>query len=249
MEADRGGFQGLEPIAEELERQTGVAIAGDALAELARRTLRKEGDSRGGRGAEGIDSDSTARFAGEYRKLANLAGAGEKISRKLVEQTVEDRGEEDVWQLLDAVSAGRGAEALERLRRLIASAEDPLAARLTFFSLFGSFCRQLAVIRGMMRVARVPAGEPNFSKFRDRLAPALQGELPGGGKNPLAGLHPFRLHKAYLAASRLPEPLLARLPSDVLETEMQLKGESTEADAALANLVARVALGGKRPAR
>lgn len=253
VEADRGGFQGLEPVAEELERQTGVGIAPDALAELARRTLRKEGDSRGGRGGEGVDSDSTARFAGEYRKLANLAGSGsgvgEKISRRLVEQTVEDRGEEDVWQLLDAVSAGRGAEALERLRRLILSAEDPLAARLTFFSLFASFCRQLTVIRGMMRAARVPGGEPNFSKFRDRLAPALQGELPGGGKNPLAGLHPFRLHKAYLAASRLPEPMLARLPSDVLETEMQLKGESTEADAALADLVARVTLAGKSAGR
>lgn len=238
-----GGWQGLDLLGAELERQTGVGIAGDALAELARRTLRKEGDRRG---KEGIDADSTARFAGEYRKLAHLAIGPEsgikpgKIDRKLVEQSVEDRGEEDVWQLLDAVAAGRGAEALDRLHRLITGAEDPLNARLGFFSLFASFCRQLTAIRGMMRVARIPPGEGNYARFRDRLAPALQGEVPGGGKNPLAGLHPFRLHKAYLAASRLPEAVAVRLPSDLLETELQLKGESGEADTALADLVARV---------
>lgn len=249
VEAERGGWQGLDPVAEELERQTGVAIASDALSELARRTLRQEGEGRNRAGVRGggIDADSTARLAGEYRKLANLAqGEGEeRITRKLVEQNVEDRGEEDVWQLLDAVATGRAAEALDRLRRLLTSAEDPLAARLTFFSLFASFCRQLTAIRGMMRAARVPAGEANFGRFRDRLAPSLQGELPGGGKNPLAGIHPFRLHRAYLAASRLPEPMLARLPAEVLETELQLKGESGEADAALADLVARVAAAGR----
>ena len=73
--------------------------------------------------------------------------------------------------------------------------------------------------------------------------------MPAGGKNPLAGLHPFRLHRAYLAASRLPEPLLAKLPSDLLETEFQLKGESGEADVALARLVARLSQAGGRPAR
>ena len=242
-----GGWEGLDLLSTELERQTGVAIAGDALAELARRTLRQEGDRRG-KGSGGIDADSTARFAGEYRKLAQMAPGTEngikpgRIDRKLVEQSVEDRGEEDVWQLLDAVATGRTSEALDRLRRLINGAEDPLNARLGFFSLFASFCRQLTAIRGMMRVARIQPGEGNYGRFRDRLAPALQGEVPGGGKNPLAGLHPFRLHKAYLAASRLPEGLAARLPSDLLETELQLKGESSEADAALTDLVTRVSV-------
>src|SRR6185295_7726598 len=114
-------------------------------------------------GTGGVEADSTARFAGEYRKLANLAqeGSDRRIDRKLVEQTVEDRGEEDVWQLLDAIAAGRGGEALDRLRRLLAAAEDPLAARLSFFSLLASFCRQLVAVRGMMRVTRVPGGEGN----------------------------------------------------------------------------------------
>lgn len=240
LEAERGGgWQGLELLAEELERQTGVAIASDALNELARRTLRKESTS-GGRKGEGVDSDSTARLAGEYRKLAQLVGDGGKIDRKLVQQSVEDRGEEDVWQLLDAIAAGRGGEALDRLGRLLGAADDPLVARLTFFSLFASFCRHLTAIRGMMKVARLPAGEANFARFKDRHAPALQGALPTGGKNPLAGIHPFRLHKAYLAASRLSDEMAAKLPAELLETEMQIKGESSDADVALARLVTRL---------
>lgn len=243
VESDRGNWQGIERVAEELARQTGVGITADAVAELARRTLRQESDGRG-RSTGGVDADSTARFAGEYRKLANLAEG--KIDRQLVETTVEDRGEEDVWQLLDAIAAGRGGEAFDRLRRLLNAAEDPLAARLTFFSLLASFCRQLVAVRGMMRLARVPAGEANYGRFKSSHAPALQTEIPTGGKNPLAGLHPFRLHRVYLAASRLPEPLLARLPADLLDTELQLKGESGEADVALARLVAHLSLAGRR---
>ncbi len=240
VEAGRGGaWEGVERLATELERQTGTAIARDALAELARRTLRQEGDGRKG-ASTAAEADSTARFAGEYRKLAGLAPGG-KIDRKLVERAVVDRGEEDVWQLLDAVAQGRPSEALDRLHRLIGAAEDPLAMRLSFFSLFASFCRQLTALRGMMRLARVPAGEENYGRFKDRHAPNLQAALPTGGKNPLTGIHPFRLHRAYLAASRMPESLLARLPALVLDTELLLKGEGTEPDAALAQLVARVA--------
>jgi hypothetical protein len=241
-----GGFQGLELLAAELERQTGIGIAPDAMAELARRTLRQE-DGRAG-GPRPIDADSTARLAGEYRKLANLCqGEGRpRITRDRVERAVEDRGEQDVWQILDAIGNGKGAEALERLHRLVSGAEDPIATRLGFFTLFAGFCRQLTAVRGMMRAARVPGGESSFPRFKDRHAPLLQGEVPGGGKNPLAGLHPFRLHRAYLAASRLPDALVAHLPADVLDTEILLKGESGEADAALADLVARVATAGRR---
>jgi DNA polymerase III delta subunit len=193
-----------------------------------------------------VDGDSTSRFAGEYRKLATLASAG-KIDKQLVVRSVEDRGEEDVWQILDAIAAGRGGEALDRLGRLFASAEDEMAARLSFFALLASYCRQLVAVRGMMRHARVQGGEGSYPRFKDRLAPALQGEAPHGAKNPLAGLHPFRLHRAYLAASRIPEPFLARLLSDVLETELQLKGESAEAESALTRLVVHLSASAAHP--
>jgi hypothetical protein len=246
VEADRGGWQGVDLLAAELERQTGIGISSEALAELTRRTLRKPGDRpAGGRSGEAasasVTSDSTARLAGEYRKLANLARAAGhgRIERRTVEEAVEDRGEEDVWKLLDAIGAGHGGEAMDRLQRLLTAADDPLAARLSFFALLATFCRRLTAIRGMMRAARVPAGETNYNRFAARLAPSLQGDLPGlpGGKNPLAGVNPWALFRAYLAASRLPEPIAARLPWEVLETELQLKGESGQADAALARLV------------
>lgn len=251
-----GGWQGLAGLARELERQTGVAIAPDALEELARRTLRQGRDRRGG-----VDADSTARLAAEYRKLASLSGqagqAGQAGARRgidlaMVEEAVEDRGKEDVWQLLDAVGEGRGDEALERLRRMMATADDELATRLSFFSLLADFCRQLTAVAGMMRAARVPAGERSYPRFKSRWAPTLQGAVPGladEAPNPLSGLHPYRLHRAYLAASRAPEEALRDLPARVLETELRIKGESGDADVALADLVAYLSSLGRRSRR
>lgn len=235
-----GGWQGLERLAEELTRQTGVAIDRPGMEELARRTLRQHRER--GRGSTGVDLDSTARLAGEYRKLANLArGAGrERIDRQLVESGVEDRGEEDVFELLDAIGEGRGGDALARLERMMASSDDLVATRLTFFALLADYCRRLAAVSGMMQVAGVPAGERSYPRFKSRLAPQLQGDL-GAVANPLKGTHPYALHKAYLAASRLDPAAAAELPAWVLETELQLKGESGQPDAALGHLVARVA--------
>lgn len=240
-EERRGGWQGLELLAGELGEQTGVGITRDAMEELARRTLRQDRQKRKGSGGA-VDADSTARLAGEYRKLAHVArGAGRKrIDRPLVEEAVEDRGEEDVFKLLDAVGAGRGSEALARLDRLMASAEDPVGGRLTFFALFSGFCRQLTAVRGMMEVADVPPGEGSYPRFKSRWAPRLQDDV-AGEKSPVAGIHPYRLHRSYLAASRLDSARAAMLPWWVLEAELQIKGDSGEPDAALAHLVARVA--------
>jgi DNA polymerase III delta subunit len=233
----RGGWSGLDLLAQELERETGTAIRRDALAELANRTLRQQ-QSRGA--AEGLEAESTTRLAGEYRKLAALTG-GRPIELAQVEKVVQDRGQEDVWKILDAIGEGKAQAALTRLRRYLAASDDLIAARLSFFALLAGFCRQLVAVRGMMRIRSVASGERNYPRFKDRLAPALQDPLPTGAKSPLAGLHPFRLHRAYLAAGRLPEGELNRLPEKVLETELLLKGESTDGDAALQFLVASLA--------
>ena len=243
VEADRKGvWQGLDDLLSELERETGVGIERDAVQELARRTLRGTGNFRD----KSADSTSTAKLAGEYRKLANAArgrssgSSSPRIDRELVGTTVRDRGEEDVWQILDAIGQGRGGEALARYRRLIEGADDAMATRLSFFSLLASFCRQLVAVAGMARLERVPPGISNYSQFKNRWAPKLQAEPPQGGKNPLAGLHPFRLHRAYLTASRIDRDELPRLPWRVLETEMQIKGEVSDADAAVAMLISHL---------
>lgn len=239
QEERRGNIAGLDLLAEELERQTGVGIRPDALRELARRTLRQEKDKRGK--PVGIQAASTSRLAGEYRKLASLVPKGRKIDRAVVERATEDRGEEDAFKLLDAIGEGRGHEALERYRRMMASSQDPLATRLSFFSLLAQFCRTLSAVRGMMKVAGVRPGDRNYPRFKNRNASALQGDLPGGAESPVAGIHPYRLHRAYLAASRLSDETAAALPGWVLDTEIRVKGDSGDPDVAVAHLMARVA--------
>ena len=241
----RGGWSGAEALAGQLAGEVGVEMRGDAVAELARRTLRQQ-DARGGSASGGASGDSTARFAAEYRKLAELSG-GRPIDRRLVESAVEDRGEEDVWQLLDALGEGRTGEAMSRLDRLLAAADDAAGARLAFFGLLASFCRHVVAVGGLVERLGLPRGERSYPRFRDRLAPALAAPLPEGD-SPVAGLHAFRLHRAYLAASRLSAPALARLPWRLLETELALKGESAEPGAALAAFLAELAPPASRPA-
>ena len=238
VEAGRRGWAGLGGLTEELERETGVGIDRRALEELARRTLRRESNRRGK--SDAVDSDTTARFAAEYRKLAETAQGG-RIELAGVETAVEDRGEEDVWKILDEIGSGQAGAANSRLRRHMASADDPMSARLSFFGLLATFCRHLAAVDGALEQKDLPRGERNFNRFKSRIAPKLQEGPPGGGKSPLTGLHPFRLHKAYLAASRLPSERVAGLPARVLEAEMALKGESRSPDAALELLVTEVA--------
>jgi DNA polymerase III delta subunit len=235
--AGKQGFDGLGALASELQRETGVEIDRAALTALARRTLRFEEGF--GEGRE-IDADSTARFAGEYRKLAGLAGGG-KIQTGLVEANTEDRGQEDSFQILDAIGEGRAAEALARLDRYIGSAEDPLGARLMFFGSLAAFCRRIVAVRGIAAAARVPAGVRSYGSFSTQWAPKLQGEIPGMAKNPLAGMKPFPLFKAYQAAGRIPAATLDTLPARLLETERRLKGDSGDPDSALAALVLALA--------
>ena len=245
VEAGRGGsWEGLRPLVEELTKETGTGIANNALSELAKRTLKQTGDWKN----KGVDAASTSRFAGEYRKLAGLTGGQGQITREQVLRAVEDRGEEDVWQIFDALGAGRGGEALARYRRFLAASDDVMGTRLQFFGLLASFCRQLTAVAGIARLVGARPGERNYNRFKNSVAPKLQGELPGGIDNPIAKLHPFRLHRAYLAASIMqPRDELARLPWRVLETEMRIKGESSDPDTAVTWLIGHLAaLAGSR---
>jgi len=233
LAAEKGGrVSGLDTLIDQLAAETGSLLRMDAAAELARRTLRLE-DSRRPGGEGGIDADSAARFAAEYRKLATLAGAG-GIDRALVRENVEDRGEEEVWPILDALADGNAEGALAKLRRRVASAEDPLAERLTLFGLLSGFARQLAAVGGVLEASGGRRIETSYAAFKDRIAPAMQKTLAEAGLPALAKLHPFRLHRVYLAASRFPAERLGRLPARTLEAERRLKGDSADPDSALA---------------
>jgi len=231
-------WQGLDVVCRELERETGAGIDKQALAELARRTLRKRQGSRGGDGA--VDSESTARFAAEYRKLANLGG-GKSITLALVSETTRDRGDEDIWGVLDAIGEGRADKAMVGIDRLLRGADDVVSTRLSILSLLAGFCRQLVAVGGMVRASGVAKGERSYPRFKEKIAPSLQADLAEGRKNPLAGLHPYRLHRVYLAASRTRADSLGRLQGRVLEAERRLKGDSALPEAALVALVAELA--------
>ena len=228
---EKGRIEGLDPLVAELVRETGARIRPDAAQELARRTLRSEEMRHSGERG-GIDADSAARFGAELRKLATLAGGG-TIDRALVEAQVEDRGQEEVWPILDAIGAGNAASALEKVRRRLGGADDPIGARLMLFGLLAQHARQLVAVAGAVAATGARAGETSYPRFKERVAPALQGEIDGVAENPLARLNPYRLHRVYLAASRFPAADLAGLPARTLETERRLKGDSSDPEAAL----------------
>lgn len=243
--AQGGKVAGLDRLVAELERETGVAMHADAATELARRTLRAE-DARRSAPGSGLEADSTQRFAAEYRKLANLGGAG-PIQREAVTEQVEDRGEQDVWAILDAIGGGDSGQALAALERRLSGADNRIEERLRFFALLASFARQLSAVGGLLQATGAARGVEHFGRFKERVAETLQGAVEGLSKNPLAGVHPFRLHRVYLAASRFPPEELARLPAATLDTELRLKGESGDPDAALAEFVLTLARPSVRP--
>lgn len=232
-----GAWEGAERLAAALAEETGVQMSQPALSELARRTLRKGG---GKWGEERASGESTARFAAEYRKLATVA-ASDRIELQEVRQVVEDRGEEDVWQILDALGAGKGPEALERYHRLLQSADDPTASLFSFFGLLAGYCRSVAATVGVLNVVDVPRREANYGRFKSRIAPRLQADLPDGSPSPLAGVHPFRLHRTYLAAADMSARRAALLPWHVLEAERRLKGGSDVPEAVMAELLLELA--------
>jgi hypothetical protein len=135
--------------------------------------------------------------------LASLAGAGVEIDQALVEEAVDDRGDEDKWKILDAIGEGRVADALRGIDRYLAAADDPIAARHSFFGILATFARRLTAVAGLARLRGVPRGERNYSRFRDDLAPRLKDPSAGAGKNPLAALHPFPLRSSKLLRRKL----------------------------------------------
>lgn len=241
--ARKGGWEGVSTLVDTLRAETGVSIRPDARDELARRTLQS------GAGREtAARADSTERFAAEYRKLATLA-AGDTIDRTLVEDGVEDRGDEDLFSFLDDIGDGHAGRALGRLDRLIAAADDPIAARLGLFSRLADFARNLTAVAGMARAAGVPRGVTHYQTFKSRWAPKLKASRPYGAASPIAKVHDYPLHRAYLAASRMPSETLARLPARILEAELALKGGSRQPETVLAELVAELATAGSSARR
>lgn len=232
ISAERGGgWSGADRLARVMVEETGVDAEPAAIRELAERTLKRKPRDRSG----AVDDSSAERFAAEYRKLATVAEGS--IGVEDVRLNVTDRGDQDVFQILDAVGEGDTGAALYRFGRYQDAASDPVAARLSFFSQLATFCRHLAWIDARLGESGLERGVSHYPKFKQSLAPKLSAE---GGVGELSGIHPYRLHKAYLAASRLRPGGAASLPAAVLTAEQRVKGESRSPDLAVEALVAEV---------
>lgn len=121
-----------------------------------------------------------------------------------------------------------------------------MAARLSFFSLVASFGRQLAAVGALVDSTGVSRSEANYQRFKTKIAPALQSDSAEGLKSPVAKLHPYRMFRVYQTACRIPPAALADMPSRILQTELRLKGESAEPDAALTALICDLASASRR---
>ena len=245
----KGNPTGLDPIVAELARETGVSIDRAAAAELARRTLRKEGW-----GAGEVDEASAARFAAEYRKIAaGMPEGSRRIDRAAVAEMVTDRGEEDVWKIISAIEERSPGEGLALMRRYFDGAKDRQGERFRFLSVLAGRCEQLIAVHGIAMAHRLPE-QQHFNGFKARVLPKLMAEWPGAVRKPAPyGL--FRIYQAAIAR-RSPEAVaeVAELPWRVLETEIRLRGGSADGDTALEALVLAMAGSGgsgtsERPAR
>ena len=236
---DRNGrVLGLDPVIGELQRTTGVGIDRGAADELARRTLRKEGWGPSDAVASSVD-----RLSAEYLKLADgVRGRSNRIERSDVDEMVTDRGEEDMWEILNAIGEKGPAIALEQFRRFLDTAPDLNGALFPFFGALGGFCQHMTAIHGALARARVPAVY-NFNAFKSRVLPQLKADLPES----VAKVTPFRLFRAYQAARLRQGPeasrAMAELPWRVLETDVRLRGGSTDRVAAVESLVVTIASG------
>lgn len=233
----RKGASGFGELLDRLASETGVRLTPDAARELIRRTIRSEEE---GRFAGAVDADSVGRLEAEYRKLARLGGQRE-LPVETVRDLVADRGEEGSFDWLDALSEGRGGEAVARMERRIAGAADPSSERLRLLAQLAGFLRQVGIVGAIARKQGLPLRVESFPRFRDRILPRLLEPVEGVERSLLAGGKPFPLFRAYQMAVALPERVVERLPGRLLTSERRLKGETAEAQLELLSLVAELA--------
>lgn len=231
LNAKRESWSALGPFLERLERETGVVLAREAVEELIRRTLRFEPESLGV-----VDSDSLERLEAEYRKLAALDPTGE-VRREEVREWVLDRGEEGGFEWLDALVEGRPAEALARLERRLAVAEEPMGERLRLLAQWAGFVRQVWAVGAVAQKLGIPLRPENYVRFRDRIYPRLVEPIPELGFSLLSRSKPYPLYRAFLLACKLPLSSLEALPGRLWQSERRLRGDSEVPEVELASLL------------
>ncbi|MCI0684823.1 MAG: DNA polymerase III subunit delta [Gemmataceae bacterium] len=136
----------------------------------------------------------------ELHKLAIYVGDKARIDVADVDQLVGRSRAENVWKIFDALAAGKPAEALQLLDRLLELGEEPM-------KILGAFSSQL---RRLAQAGRL----------------AVQG-MPLGAAVNQAGFQPFVAAAAEKHLRRLGRHRAARLYDWLMEIYMGLRGESS----------------------
>ncbi|MCA9270476.1 MAG: DNA polymerase III subunit delta [Planctomycetales bacterium] len=147
----------------------------------------------------------------ELAKLALYVDAGETIGEQLVRDVVGGWRTRSVWDLVDAAAAGRSAEALAGVDRLLAMGEAPHA-------LFGQLSWSL---RRFAKAARIYQTAERQGR-RMPLAQALE----------QAGFRSFQLQTAQAQLMQIGRRRAGRLYRWLLEADLALKGTHAHGDRA-----------------
>ncbi|MEN6459286.1 MAG: DNA polymerase III subunit delta [Thermoguttaceae bacterium] len=162
----------------------------------------------------------------ELAKLALLAGDDRKITPEMVGQSVGGWRAKTTWEMLDAALDGRVQEAMLQLDRLLASGEQPVG----LLGQISASLRRFAAATRLILQAEATHRRPNLRNSLEQ-----------------AGIKPFVLSKAEKQLVKLGRRRGAELYRWLLQTDLDLKGESTmPARLVLEKLILRLAAPQKR---
>jgi DNA polymerase III delta subunit len=183
----------------------------------------------------------------EAERLITLAGAGGRVTPKMIEDEVAAVEGGARYELGSLFTEGKVMEALAKLRDLIAQArrDDPRASVDIQYGKFlfplADEIRQMIGVLSYARTHNINIRQPmNYNRFRDTLAERVGDYLKNAGlvrQRP----HPFPLHRKWEAARNHTEGELFAALAELADLEIKRKSGGLPADVGLETfLLARV---------
>ena len=157
-----------------------------------------------------------ADLAGIAAELNKLAFIDDALSRETVQRVVGRESPGDSFAMLDAATAGKAAQALGQLRRLLASGEDP-------FKLLGAVVWQYSLVARSVALLS-EGGRVSENEAAQRL-----------------GVKPYPAKKALEVARRLSESKIRAHLARIMDADLAMK-RGLDAPAALERLIVELSV-------
>ena len=183
----------------------------------------------------------------EAERLITLAGAGGRVTPKMIEDEVASVEGGARYELGSLFTEGKVMEALAKRRDLVAQArrDDPRASADIQYGKFlfplADEIRQMIGVLSYARTHNINVRQPmNYNRFRDTLAERVGEYLKAAGlvrQRP----HPFPLHKKWEAARHHTEAELFAALAELADLEIKRKSGGLPADLGIETfLLARI---------